>query len=68
MTTNDQVETLDFGADEGLSTGVRLGLIVLHTDQTIEQERAGIFGAQSDIVLYAARIPNAMDVTPEALR
>ncbi len=68
MTFIDQIETLDFVTDEGLGARARLGLIVLQTDQTIEQEFAKIFGAQAGVALYVARIPNAMDVTPETLR
>ncbi|MCK0126907.1 hypothetical protein MWU76_21130 [Gelidibacter sp. F2691] len=68
MTGNDHVETLDFVTDDGLGARARLGLIVLQTDQTIEHEFAGIFGAQDGVSIYASRIPNAMDVTPETLR
>lgn len=65
---NDHVEALEFATDEGLGTRARLGLIVLQTDQTIEHEFGRVFGAQSDVALYVARIPNAMEVSPETLR
>lgn len=68
MTQNTLVETLDFVTDQGLGTRARLGLIVLQTDQTIEHEFAQVLGANADVALYAARIPNAMDVTPDTLR
>lgn len=68
MTANNPVEALDFATDNGLGERARLGLIVLQTDQTIEHEFAGIFGAQDGVALYTARIPNAMDVTRETLR
>lgn len=64
----DHVEKLEFATDDGLGARARLGLIVLQTDQTIEHEFAGIFGTQGDVALYAARIPNAMEVSPETLR
>lgn len=68
MTTDASVETLKFNTDDGLGSQARLGLIVLQTDQTIEHEFAGIFGPQEGVALYNARIPNAMEVSPETLR
>jgi maleate isomerase len=68
MSKNDFVERLDFETDEGLGAAARLGLIVLQTDQTIEHEFTDIFAPLPDVALYNARIPNAMDVTPETLR
>ncbi|UWQ13143.1 Asp/Glu racemase [Aliiroseovarius sp. M344] len=68
MLENDHVETLDFTTDEGLGGRARLGLIVLQTDQTIEHEFSTIFDQDSDVALYKARIPNAMDVSPATLR
>lgn len=68
MTVTDHIEALDFTTDEGLGARARLGLIVLQTDQTIEHEFARIFRAQDDVALYAARIPNTMEVSPETLR
>ena len=65
--TND-VETLQFSTDGGLGAKARLGLIVLQTDQTIEHEFARVFEPQEGVALYAARIPNAMEVSPETLR
>lgn len=64
----DQVETLEFQTDEGLGARARLGLIVLQTDQTIEHEFGKVIGPLNDVALYAARIPNAMEVSPETLR
>ncbi len=62
------IETLDFAVDGGLGSRARIGLIVLQTDQTIEHEFATIFGHDDQVALYKARIPNAMDVSPETLR
>jgi maleate isomerase len=62
------IETLKFSTDDGLGARARMGLIVLQTDQTIEHEFAKILGPESSVALYAARIPNAMEVSPETLR
>ena len=62
------VETLEFETDTGLGGRARIGLIVLQTDQTIEHEFSQIFDGLDDVAIYNARIPNAMDVSPETLR
>ena len=62
------IEILKFETDHGLGTRARLGLIVLQTDQTIENDFARIFCNENDISLHVARIPNAMEVSPETLR
>lgn len=62
------VETLEFDTDSGLGHRARIGLIVLQTDQTIEHELARLFDRNDGVALYAARIPNAMEVSPETLR
>ncbi len=64
----DVIEALEFSTDDGLGAGARLGLIVLQTDQTIEYEFAQLLGPEKDVALYAARIPNAMEVSPDTLR
>jgi maleate isomerase len=61
------IETLDFETDDGLGQKARIGLIVLQTDQTIEHEFARLMPGDGT-VLYHARIPNAMEVSPETLR
>jgi len=61
------IETADFTTDSGLGTRGRIGLIVLQSDQTIEHEVASLLGGD-DIAIYHARIPNAMEVTPDTLR
>ncbi len=67
MNPKNSVTTMKFVTDGGLGTKARLGLIVLQTDQTIEHEFANLFVQQDDVALYAARIPNNMEVTPESL-
>lgn len=61
------IEELPFQTDDGLGQAARIGLIVLQTDQTVEHEFATFFH-QDGIALYHARIPNAMEVTPDTLR
>ena len=62
------IEILKFETDHGLGARARLGLIVLQTDQTIEHDFARIFCSENDVSLHVARIPNAMEVSPETLR
>ncbi len=64
----ETIKTLDFSTDDGLGVRARMGLIVLQTDQTIEHEFAQILGLEKNVALYAARIPNSMEVSPDTLR
>ena len=61
------IETLDCETDAGLGQKACIGLIVLQTDQTIEYEFARLMPGDGT-ALYHARIPNAMQVSPETLR
>ncbi len=64
-TTPPELRRLPFQTDEGFGARARIGLIVLESDQTIEAEGRSI---QLDGVdVYHARIPNALEVTPETL-
>ena len=63
----DTIESLDFKTDAGLGTRATIGLIVLQSDQTVEYEFSGLVRGDG-IALYHARIPNAMEVTPDTLR
>ncbi|MGB1252572.1 MAG: maleate cis-trans isomerase family protein [Candidatus Promineifilaceae bacterium] len=67
MHDKNSIETLDFITDEGLGTRAKIGLVVLQTDQTIEHEFSKVFRGEG-VALYHARIPNAMEVTPDTLR
>ncbi len=67
MNANTLFERLPFEVDDGLGTRAKIGLIVLQTDQTIEHEFATILSGD-EVALYHARIPNAMEVTPETLK
>ena len=51
---------------EALGPKARLGLIVLQTDETIEQDFRQAFPS-GDIALYVSRVPSGAAVTPETL-
>jgi maleate isomerase len=61
------IEELAFETDAGLGAVARIGLIVLQTDQTIEDDFATLIRGDG-VTRYHARIPNAMEVTPQTLR
>lgn len=67
MSQSQHIETLPFETDAGLGQRARIGLIILQSDQTIEHEFATLVRGDG-VACYHARIPNAMDVTPETLR
>lgn len=58
---------LNFGLDEGFGALGRLGLIVLSTDETLENEARTILAGRSLSLLHA-RIEAQPEVTPEALK
>ena len=62
------IEKLNYETDNGLGASGRSGLVVLQSDQTVEHELAGIFGKMDGTALYASRIPNSNEVSPETLR
>ncbi|MEQ8334574.1 Asp/Glu racemase [Nisaea sp.] len=57
----------DHEIDPDLPWQYRVGLIVLKTDETIEQDFR-LFAADPSIALYHSRIESAPNVTPETLR
>ncbi|MGB3316920.1 MAG: aspartate/glutamate racemase family protein [Albidovulum sp.] len=61
------IEELTFAVDAGLGSRARIGLIILQSDQTAEHEFATLLRGDG-VALYHARIPNAMEVTPDTLR
>ena len=67
MHSAPRIHALKFETDDGLGQTARIGLIVLRSDQTIEQEFASLLRSEG-VAVYHARIPNAMDVSPETLR
>ena len=61
------LEGLDFATDAGVGSRAALGLLVLETDQTIEDEFRAIWPAEG-VALYAARLHNDPVITPETLQ
>jgi maleate isomerase len=58
---------MDYALDEGAGAGLRLGVILLSTDETLEYEARQVIGCR-DVNLLHTRIPAKADVTPEDLR
>ena len=67
MHSAPRIHSLKFETDDGLGQMARIGLIVLRSDQTIEHEFASLLRSEG-VALYHARIPSAMEVSPETLR
>jgi maleate isomerase len=59
-------EHIPFKTDDGIGTRANLGLLVLRTDQTIEDEFRYALPAR-DIALYEARLYSDVEITPENL-
>ena len=62
------IEHLPFKTDGGIATRARIGLIVLATDYTIEEEWRRIYTPLTGVALYQSRILNDQRITPETLR
>ena len=62
------LEHLTFETDKGVASRVRIGLIVLATDNTIEHEWRRIMTGMDGVALYQSRILNDAQITPETLR
>jgi maleate isomerase len=60
------VENIAFETDNGIGTKANLGLLVLRTDQTIEDEFR--FALPDGVALYGARLQSPVEVTPDNLR
>ena len=61
------LERLPFDTDRGIGARAALGLLVLETDQTIEDEFRAVWPDQG-VALYAARLHNDVQITPETLK
>ena len=61
------LEGLPFKTDKGVGTRAAAGLLVLETDQTIEDEFRAIWPTEG-VALYAARLHNDAQITPETLK
>lgn len=60
------IEHIPFVTDRGIGEKANLGLLVLQTDQTIEDEFR--FALPDAVALYGARLKSPADITPETLR
>ena len=60
------LEHLPFQTDNGIGARAAVGLLVLETDQTIEDEFRAIW-PRDGVALYAARLHNDVNITPETL-
>lgn len=61
------LEDLPFDTDAGIGSEAALGLLVLETDQTIEDEFRFLL-PEVGVSLYGARLHNDAQITPEKLR
>ncbi|NGN44530.1 Asp/Glu racemase [Mesorhizobium sp. CGMCC 1.15528] len=60
------IENIPFETDEGIGRTANLGLLVLRTDQTIEDEFR--FALPEGVALYGARLHSPVEITPDNLR
>ena len=70
MAERQHIQTLPFATDDGIGAKARLGMIILQSDQTLENEAAQLFyhgGISDKIGLYHSRIPNDNEVNEETL-
>ena len=62
------LEHLPFTVDQGVGAVARLGLIVLATDGTVEQEFREVLAQLPGVALFQSRIWNDPAITPETLK
>lgn len=60
------IENIPFETDNGIGRAANLGLLVLRTDQTIEDEFR--FALPDGVALYGARLQSPVEITPDNLR
>ncbi|WP_269932987.1 maleate cis-trans isomerase family protein [Aminobacter sp. HY435] len=60
------LENIPFATDDGIGQVANLGLLVLRTDQTIEDEFR--FALPAGVALYEARLHSPVEITPANLR
>ena len=60
------IENIPFETDAGIGKTANLGLLVLQTDQTIEDEFR--FALPDGVALYEARLKSPVQITPDNLR
>lgn len=66
MSSYELIENLPFTSERAIGSRARIGLVVLASDYTIENEFRQVF-RQPGIDIYHARIANAPNITPETL-
>lgn len=64
--SNPVIKRLTFTKDQGVGERARIGLLVLESDQTIEEEFRTLVTVPG-VAVYHARLPNDKKVTPETL-
>ncbi len=62
----EMIENLPFNTDAGIGSRARIGLVVLASDYTVEEEFRKIFTIPG-VAFYEARIRNSNQITPETL-
>ncbi len=62
------LEHLPFTLDQGVGAVARLGLIVLATDGTVEDEFRRVLAQVPGVALFESRICNDPEITPETLQ
>ena len=67
MTATKHIENLPFTTKSVIGSRARIGLVVLASDYTLENEFKQVIN-QTGVDLYHSRIANAPDITPETLR
>ena len=67
MATTKHIENLPFTTKSVIGAQARIGLVVLASDYTIENEFKQVV-MQQGVDIYHSRIANAPDITPETLR
>lgn len=60
------IENIAFDTDAGVGTLANIGLLVLRTDQTIEDEFR--LALPDGVALYESRLPSPVEITPDNLR
>ncbi len=67
LAATKHIENLPFTTKSVIGARARIGLVVLASDYTLENEFKQVI-TQSGVDLYHSRIANASDITPETLR
>ncbi len=66
-TPQPTIRKLTYSSDSGAGARARIGLLVLESDQTMEDEARALTAVVDGVALYHARLANDVVVTPETL-